>query len=136
MSSDTATSEFNLCLIKDDSDNSILETLLLQIKPKEMVLEKGNVSKALLKLIKNSLDNCEVNFLTQDSEFWSVETTEDELGSKKYFGQDRESWPEAVKESRNTIALSAMGGLVYYLRTVCYSCVLTKLAKSRCTIDF
>jgi hypothetical protein len=76
------------------------------------------VSKSLLKLIKNSLDNCEINFLTQDSEFWSIETTEDELGSNKYFGADRDSWPDAVKSLKDTIALSAMGGLVYYLRTV------------------
>jgi DNA mismatch repair protein MSH6 len=115
---DTATSEFNLCLIKGDADHSILETLLLQIKPKEMVLEKGNVSKALLKLVKNSLDNCEVNLLAQDSEFWSVETADDELGSKKYLGE-HDTWPEAVKEIRDTLALSALGGLVYYLRTVC-----------------
>jgi hypothetical protein len=34
---------------KSDTENSIHETLLLQIKPKEVVLEKGNVSNALLK---------------------------------------------------------------------------------------
>lgn len=37
---DTATSELNLCGFVDDAERTTLETLLVQIRPKELVLEK------------------------------------------------------------------------------------------------
>lgn len=113
---DTATCEFNLCVISDDYDLAVIETLLIQVYPKELVLAKNGISKALQKLVKTKLPDSVVNFLSQDDEFWSSETTRDELHNAKYFPDE---WPAAVACMRDTVAMSALGGLVFYLRSVC-----------------
>ena len=37
---DTSTAEFHVCAFEDDVNRTKLETLLLQVKPRELVLEK------------------------------------------------------------------------------------------------
>ena len=37
---DTATAEFSLCYIDDDTERTQLETLLIQLRPKEIIYEK------------------------------------------------------------------------------------------------
>jgi DNA mismatch repair protein MSH6 len=54
---DAATGQFYCTSFQDDENNSLLETLLVQIRPREVVYEKGNVDKRLLKMIKNNVDN-------------------------------------------------------------------------------
>jgi DNA mismatch repair protein MSH6 len=60
---DTATAEFNFTHFLDDADCTQLETLLVQINPREVVLEKGQVSPITLKLLKNSLQDAQFNYI-------------------------------------------------------------------------
>ena len=117
---DTATAEFNLTAFKDDIDRTKLETLLVQIRPKELVLEKGRVSKATMKLIKNSLDDIQINYLVSGLEFWEDDHTKDEISRHGYFRtENTEKLPEALEKMYNVPhGVSAFGGLLFYLRTL------------------
>ncbi|KAJ3272065.1 DNA mismatch repair protein msh6 [Terramyces sp. JEL0728] len=128
---DTATSEFNVSYFQDDISRTQFETLITQVKPKELVLEKGGISKESMKILRNNLDNPLYNFLTKQTEFWNAEITTDELNRGIYFKQDNsmdvdmddalkfKCWPEAIQKiSKEPVALSAFGGLLSYLRTL------------------
>ncbi|KAJ3324736.1 DNA mismatch repair protein msh6 [Boothiomyces sp. JEL0866] len=128
---DTATSEFNVSYFQDDLNRTQFETLITQIKPKELVLEKGGISKESMKILRNNLDNPLYNFLTKQSEFWNAEITTDELNRGIYFNGENDMdvdmnddlkfkcWPEAIQKiSQEPLALSSFGGLLSYLRTL------------------
>ncbi|KAI9359283.1 putative DNA mismatch repair protein Msh6 [Zopfochytrium polystomum] len=117
---DTATAEFRISAFKDDVDRTKLETIILQIKPKELVLEKGLVSPITARLLKNCLDNPIYNYLLPDEEFWDSATTLMELEASGSFAENGvTTWPPAMAAVfDNAIALSAIGGLVSYLRTL------------------
>ena len=65
---DAATGEFNVCTFEDDPAYSQLETLLVQVNPKELVLEKGGVSKALNRLLRTYTGGVEQNRLEAGAE--------------------------------------------------------------------
>lgn len=118
---DTSTAEFSLSTFSDDQDRTRLETLIVQIKPKELVLEKGIISKASLRVIKNCLGNVEINFIAPGIEFWTVAHTIDEIRRGSYFdclgNEDyRSMWP--IPLQLDSTAISAFGGLLYYLRSL------------------
>ncbi|KAJ3210844.1 DNA mismatch repair protein msh6 [Entophlyctis luteolus] len=122
---DTSTAEFRLSWFTDDSDRTRLETLLMQLKPKELVLEKGGLHAKTQKLIKNCLNNPLCNYLMPDTEYWSSAATIDELSRTYYFGKLSESaevfveYPSAVAACiEEPIAVSSLGGLLSYLRTL------------------
>ena len=118
---DTATAEFNVSHFTDDLNRTKFETLITQIKPKELVLEKGKLSKNSLKILRNSLDNTQHNLLTPGTEFWSEMITQEELTNGGYFDNSKNmgEWPESLKKiENNSIAMSALGGLLSYLRTL------------------
>jgi DNA mismatch repair protein MSH6 len=52
---DTSCAEFNLCQFVDEPDRSRLETLLAQIQPKEVIYEKGHLSRETMRVLKNTL---------------------------------------------------------------------------------
>ncbi|KAI9093843.1 muts domain V-domain-containing protein [Phlyctochytrium arcticum] len=112
---DTATSEFSLCCFDDDVERTRLETLIMQVKPAEVILKKGSSSKALLRLLKNNLRDLQTTQLAPEREFWTAEMLIDELRMGRFIEAERESWPAALQEAQ-AITLEAMGGLVYYLR--------------------
>ncbi|KAJ3298249.1 DNA mismatch repair protein msh6 [Borealophlyctis nickersoniae] len=130
---DTATAEFNICTFEDDVDRTRFETLMVQVKPKELVLEKGMLSKATLRILKNTLSDPQYNYIIPEKEFWDAETTKDEIRAGGYFSgianrdADGNETMEAVGEEEGiairTIvsqpcAMSALGGLLSYLRTL------------------
>ncbi|KAI8616461.1 muts domain V-domain-containing protein [Chytriomyces sp. MP71] len=122
---DTSTAQFGISYFNDDVDRTHLETLLMQLKPKELVLEKGRVSQRTQKLLKNCLNDPQINHLLPDVEFWSSETTVDELRRTHYFGSvnkdaDIEAlYPDAIKTSlESPLATSSLGGLFSYLRSL------------------
>ncbi|KAI8895574.1 muts domain V-domain-containing protein [Globomyces pollinis-pini] len=120
---DTATAEFNLSFFTDDENRTHLETIITQIKPKEIILEKGNLSKMSAKILRNNLMDPQYNYLTPTTEFWTDETTMEELKVYNYFKSDTpesvETWPDALQSiSRQPVALSAFGGLLSYLRSL------------------
>src|SRR5579859_5979212 len=121
---DAATGEMGICQFKDDKDRTKLETLLAQLRPKEVLLEKGGMTKLSTRMIKNSLSSAALwNWLHPDREFWDEDRTESELLIANYFSSTEgngevSSWPEALQKARESspLALSAYGALVFYLR--------------------
>ncbi|KAF9201562.1 DNA mismatch repair protein msh6, partial [Haplosporangium sp. Z 27] len=123
---DTSTAEFNLATFYDDMDRTKFETLITQIKPKEIVVEKGGLSVRSTRILKNSLGvNTIWNYLQPESQFWNALDTADELRIREYFGPDvpgsvaTESWPPALQSMNgNPAVMSALGGLVWYLKSL------------------
>ncbi|KAF9936320.1 DNA mismatch repair protein msh6 [Modicella reniformis] len=123
---DTSTAEFNLATFHDDMDRTKFETLITQIKPKEIVVEKGGLSIRSIRILKNSLGvNTIWNHLQPEKEFWNSLDTVDELRIREYFGKDvpgtvaSECWPTALQQMKGSaIVMSALGGLVWYLRSL------------------
>jgi DNA mismatch repair protein MSH6 len=85
---DTATAEFNIAQFTDDLDRTQFETIIAQTRPKEMVLEKGLISKATLKILRNTLSNTQYNYLAPGIEFWNADITLDELVHTEYFSNE------------------------------------------------
>ncbi|KAI7818742.1 muts domain V-domain-containing protein [Gamsiella multidivaricata] len=123
---DTSTAEFNLATFYDDMDRTKFETLITQIKPKEIVVEKGGLSVRSTRILKNSLGaNTIWNHLQPESQFWNALDTADELRIRAYFGEDvpgtvaTDCWPPALQKMKDYGAvMSALGGLVWYLRSL------------------
>jgi DNA mismatch repair protein MSH6 len=121
---DTATAEFHLSHFQDDKECSLLETILMQLKPKELVLEKSNLSRNALRILKNSTPtNAQFNYLLPVKQFWDAQGTLEELKFTNYFKEagddsdDLQKWPIPLKKvMENKIVMSAFGGLVSYLR--------------------
>jgi DNA mismatch repair protein MSH6 len=121
---DAATGEMGVCQFKDDRDRTKFETLLAQLRPKEVVLEKGGLTKLSTRMLKNSLGSTTLwNWLHRDKEFWDEDRTESELLIANYFSKEDgkgeiSSWPEALQKAKESapLALSAYGALVFYLR--------------------
>jgi len=120
---DTATGEMGFCQFKDDRDRTKFETLLAQLRPKEVLLERSNLTKLSTRMLKNCLPSGALwNWLHQDKEFWDEDRTESELLIANYFGSgdkgEVSSWPEDLQKIRESspLALSAYGALVFYLR--------------------
>lgn len=132
---DTATAEFNISSFTDDMNRTKLETILAQLRPREFVIEKNQISKASMKIIKTTgSSQAQFNFLTPGIEFWSPEIALEELKNGDYFNTASDSddlmdqdgktgtddaWPDAVKEAvKDPLSLSAFGALVWYLRSL------------------
>lgn len=127
---DTSTAEFHICSFSDDNNRTKLETLLLQIKPRELVIEKLKLSKQTLRMIKNSSSDLIINSLIPEKEFWTGQMTIDEIRAARYFkpadametdqsNDDFDNWPECLKSFKHDdLGISAMGGLISYLRSI------------------
>ncbi|KFH66766.1 DNA mismatch repair protein MSH6 [Podila verticillata NRRL 6337] len=123
---DTSTAEFSLATFYDDMDRTKFETLITQIKPKEVVVEKGGLSVRSTRILKNTLGvNAIWNHLQPETQFWDAMTTRDEIRIREYFGKNvpgaiaSECWPAALQKVEGNLAvLSAFGGLIWYLRSL------------------
>jgi DNA mismatch repair protein MSH6 len=128
---------------QDDLELTKFETLIAQIRPRELILEKvctrvvelrsvlgladllqGLLSSQALRLLKNNTSLTTIwNRLKPGSEFWEADTTVRDLMTKNYFenhsSEDTKGWPEALEEARmKELAMSAFGALLCYLQTV------------------
>ncbi|KAF9160168.1 DNA mismatch repair protein msh6, partial [Actinomortierella ambigua] len=138
---DTSTAEFSLATFKDDMDRTKFETLVTQIKPRELVVEKGGLSQRSIRILKNSLGPSTIwNHLHHGSEFWDELQTKDELRVRGYFNRSDSNsndtdnsteqsssstastldhWPAALRRMENNdLVMCAMGGLIWYLRSL------------------
>lgn len=121
---DTATGQFFLTEFTDDVDLTKFETLIAQIRPQELLLEKSCVSVATLRILKNNTGPTTIwNYLKPVKEFWTADITCRELDASKYFTSDGEStselWPGALQEARDKdLVMSSFGALVQYLKTL------------------
>lgn len=123
---DTATGAINMTEFKDDSECTKLETLISQLRPKEIIVPKNGVSNIALRILKfNCQNNAIFNIVKPDTEFFDFDTTFEILTRSKYFPaenlDDLSQWPETLKdfyESRKMVGFSAFGGLLWYLQSL------------------
>lgn len=114
---DTATGRFFLSSFVDDIDMTKFETLIAQTTPRELLLEKSQLSTKALRLLKNNTSPTTIwTHLKPGTEFWEADMTRRELECGKYF-EDSAEWPEALKQAKDDdLVMSAVGALVSYLR--------------------
>lgn len=129
---DTATAEFNLVHFQDDVNRTKFETLIMQLKPRELVTEKGRLSKTTTRLLKSLLNDPLWNQLLPGTEFWDARLTQDELDCNSYWTEteekNTESLSNAMTEARkDPVLMSAFGGLIWYLRSVSSLIVLISI---------
>ncbi|KAM0262124.1 hypothetical protein ACHAQJ_001866 [Trichoderma viride] len=118
---DTATGRFFLSGFVDDVDRTKFETLVAQIGPRELLLEKSGLATKSLRILKNNTSPTTIwTHLKPGTEFWDADTSRRELACGKYFVKEEdkeEIWPEALQELKDDdLVMSAVGGLVSYLR--------------------
>ncbi|KAF9966318.1 DNA mismatch repair protein msh6 [Mortierella alpina] len=123
---DTSTAEFSLATFYDDMDRTKFETLITQIKPKEVVVEKGGLSVRSTRILKNTLGSNTIwNHLLSGTQFLDPTEAADQLRFGQYFGPDvpgtlaSDCWPPALQKMKdNGSVMSALGGLVWYLKSL------------------
>ncbi|KAK9253506.1 muts domain V-domain-containing protein [Lipomyces tetrasporus] len=119
---DTATGAFSMTEIEDDADYNLFQTVVAQLRPKELILEKGCISSLAIRIIKNSTSPGTLwNYLKPRVEFWDEDIAFEELSRGAYFPaenlDDHTNWPEILKTvTEKPLALSAFGGLLWYLQ--------------------
>ncbi|KAK3044165.1 hypothetical protein LTS18_002011, partial [Coniosporium uncinatum] len=118
---DCATSQFHITEFGDDPDMTKFETLIAQVRPKELLLEKSCISAKALRILKNNTGPTTIwNYLKPGKEFWTADTARRELEASGYFVKEDDksgAWPAALTEAREKeLVMSAFGALVQYLR--------------------
>jgi DNA mismatch repair protein MSH6 len=121
---DTATAQFQLCEFTDDIDMTKFETLIAQMRPGELLLEKSCISAKALRILKNNVTPTTLwNFLKPAKEFWPADITIREIEASGYYEspteENIEAWPQVLREAREQeLAMSSFGALLQYLRTL------------------
>ncbi|WVQ93995.1 hypothetical protein IAU59_001073 [Kwoniella sp. CBS 9459] len=120
---DASTGSFDLCTFEDDICRTRLETMFRQIRPKELVHAKGNLSVETDRLLRNILpSSTQRQSFKEGPEFCSASETLHRLSA--YFsidGSDDEkpALPEAIESLRNNeLAMEALGGLLFYIKSL------------------
>ncbi|KIM91619.1 hypothetical protein PILCRDRAFT_810908 [Piloderma croceum F 1598] len=124
---DSSTSEFSLSAFEDDVCRTKLETMMRQLRPKEVIFKKGNLSVATTRLLKSILPASCLWTSLRDSEGFSYDQTLTELKTMypadedDSMGDDDELLSEAVPQSirdmvRCNGAMEALGAMIWYLR--------------------
>ncbi|KAF3040241.1 DNA mismatch repair protein msh6 [Didymella heteroderae] len=121
---DTATAQFQLCEFDDDVDMTKFETLIAQMRPGELLIEKSCISAKALRILKNNTPPTTLwNWLKPTKEFWTANVTTREIECNEYFESPTEdnieAWPPVLREAREQeLVMSAFGALLQYLRTL------------------
>ncbi|KAH9171399.1 hypothetical protein EDB89DRAFT_1972407 [Lactarius sanguifluus] len=121
---DSATSEFNLSAFDDDVCRTKLETLVRQLRPKEIIFTKGNLSVATTRLLKIILPGACLWTSLRDVEGFGYDRTLDELkdlygtSSEETMGDDDYgAIPTAIRDMLGyKNAIEALGSMMWYLR--------------------
>ncbi|KAK4049028.1 DNA mismatch repair protein msh6 [Microbotryomycetes sp. JL201] len=123
---DAATAQFQLSSFTDDACRTQVETLIRQLKPKELIHEKGNLSVSTLRLLRNCLSiDCQWTALKPGLEFLREDDTKAEL-RKMFRPQDSDAMdtcdgdvnvPQVIRDMyHEPVCMSALGGMIWYLR--------------------
>ncbi|EOA19802.1 hypothetical protein CARUB_v10000048mg [Capsella rubella] len=146
---DVATKKIMLGQFKDDQDCSALSCLLSEIRPVEIIKPARVLSSATERTIVRQTRNPLVNNLVPLSEFWDAEKTIHEVGifykrincqlsssEGKILGDGSSFLPKMLtdlatedKNGSGSLALSALGGAIYYLRQAFLDESLLRFAK-------
>ncbi|GKT92348.1 DNA mismatch repair protein Msh6 [Colletotrichum tofieldiae] len=120
---DCATGQFFISEFEDDADLTKFETFVAQTSPRELILEKSQISTKALRILKNNTSPMTIwNYLKQGSEFWDADVSRRELDHSGYFAKEDggdEVWPETLAQARDKdLLMSAFGALIQYLRVL------------------
>ncbi|KAH6663257.1 DNA mismatch repair protein msh6 [Plectosphaerella plurivora] len=122
---DCSTGQFFITEFEDDPDFTKFQTFVAQTNPRELLLEKSRLSTKALRILKNSTSPTTIwNYLKPSVEFWDGHTTIREIDTQGYFvpeGSEGEDavWPTVLEEAKEReLAMSSMGALIHYLRTL------------------
>ncbi|KDE02450.1 hypothetical protein MVLG_07000 [Microbotryum lychnidis-dioicae p1A1 Lamole] len=132
---DASTAQFDLSFFADDTGRTQLETLIRQLKPKEVIHEKGNLTVSTLRLLRSCLSiDTQWTALKAGTEFKRADDTRKSL--VKLFKQAKEAnssnddidvettaaeeevalVPESIRSMYDKpLAMSALGGMIWYL---------------------
>lgn len=113
---DAAAAVFRLAGFADDAPAwPQLATLLLQVRPRELVVPRGRVAPELLRLVRSIVPEASIIQAVPGTEFWDARRTNDELDRAASSGA---TWPSQLRDAAGSsaMALSASGALLWYLR--------------------
>ncbi|KAH9848373.1 DNA mismatch repair protein Msh6 [Lenzites betulinus] len=127
---DSATSEFNLSAFEDDVCRTKLETLMRQLRPKEIIFTKGNLSVSTTRLLKSILSsNCLWTSLRESEGFkyndaikelkklYPADDDDDEMADNPH-GLTK-AVPEPIRKMLpHHGAIEALGAMIWYLHTL------------------
>ncbi|KAH7923446.1 DNA mismatch repair protein Msh6 [Leucogyrophana mollusca] len=123
---DSATSQFNLSAFDDDVCLTKLETMIRQLRPKEVVFTKGNLSVATTRLLKAILPAACLWTSLRDVEGFTYEQTVKELNEMFTGEEDDASMedgvlvdtvPQGIRDMAGCkTAMEALGAMAWYLR--------------------
>ncbi|KAF8137603.1 muts domain V-domain-containing protein [Boletus edulis] len=123
---DSATSQFNLSSFDDDVCFTKLETMIRQLRPKEVIFTKGNLSVATVRLLKAILPSSCLWTSLRDVEGFAYEQTFVELNTMFSGNEDapmeedgflHEAVPASIRDMTGCRpAIEALGAMVWYLR--------------------
>eukprot|EP00741_Cyanophora_paradoxa_P001424 tig00000489_g1377.t1 len=122
---DAARGEFAVGSFEDDAALSALETLLLQLQPRELVYERANLSPEARRMLRR-LPRAVASETppAKAPAAWCPEAARDRLRTGGYFADpgataDEAEWPEALREAMGEpLAGAAFAGCLSYLREV------------------
>jgi len=120
---DTATGHFQFTDFIDDVDLTKFETFIAQIRPAEVLLERGYISKKSERILKHNTPPGTIwTYFKPEREFLTPEKTSLMLDAEKYFdadNKDNTSWPIVLREARDKENVySAFGALINYLKSL------------------
>lgn len=123
---DTATGSIQMTEFSDDSECTKFETLISQLRPKEVIYAKDNLCSLAVRILKFNCQNQAIfNVIKPDEEFYDFDVTFETLTRAKYFPaedlDDISQWPETLRvfyNDRKMSAFSAFGGLLWYLKSL------------------
>ncbi|KAM9564729.1 DNA mismatch repair protein Msh6 isoform 1-T1 [Guaruba guarouba] len=131
---DTSVGKFHVGQFSDDRHCSRFRTLVAHYTPVQVLYEKGNLSVDTQKILKGSLISCIQEGLISGSQFWNASKTLKVLLEEGYFKENGNSengcsLPSVIKSltsesdslgltpgENSELALSALGGCVFYLK--------------------
>ncbi|KAK8845368.1 hypothetical protein IAR55_006081 [Kwoniella newhampshirensis] len=125
---DASTGEFSLSAFHDDICRTRLETLFRQVRPRELLHARGNLSVGTSRLLRNILPgNTDWQSFREGKEFYSADetirnlsemfATEDDQVDEE--GNQKPVLPDTIMGMlEEPLALEALGGMMYYLKTL------------------
>ncbi|XP_021247442.1 DNA mismatch repair protein Msh6 isoform X1 [Numida meleagris] len=131
---DTSVGKFYVGQFSDDRHCSRFRTLVAHYTPVQVLFEKGNLTADTQKILKGSLVSCIQEGLISGSQFWNASKTLKVLLEEEYFKENHNSengcvLPSVIKSltsesdslgltpgENSELALSALGGIVFYLK--------------------
>ncbi|KAJ8250672.1 hypothetical protein COCON_G00225940 [Conger conger] len=125
---DASVGRFYLGQFRDDRHCSRLRTLAAHYAPAQVLFERGNLSAETQKLLKATLSSAMQEGLAPGTQFWDAGKTLKTLAEEDYF-KEGDGLPPALKAMTSEsdalgltpgegheLALSALGGCVFYLK--------------------